>query len=269
MRTPEIPLLEHRFGDKAVLNPEDYISYREKAYKKKRPKIPRYGVFSFWPKMNDVVKKKYKAKENRFLGNMYPIQIFNHKDIKATFICLPFSAPASGAFLDLAFALGTEYAVMFGSCGVLTPSIERCEIIVPRKALRDEGTSYHFEKPTRFSHPSKLVLRHLDATLKANNIHYHKGWTWTTDAFFRETPRKVREYRKEGCISVEMEAAALFSIAKFRKKHIGAMIQADDCIGGERWDSRKIGTDLRTERARATRLLELSLEALHGIHDEL
>lgn len=263
------PLFEHRYADRAVLNPEDYIAYREKAYKKKRPKIPRYGTFSFWPKMNDVVKKKYKAKETKFLGGSYPIQIFNYGDMKATFMCLPFSAPASGALLDLAFALGTEYAVMFGSCGVLTPSIKRCEIILPRKALRDEGTSYHYQKPSRFSYPSKLILAHLDKTLKANDIHYYKGWTWTTDAFFRETPRKVREYLKEGCLSVEMEAAALFSIAKFRKKHIGAIIQADDCIGGTKWDARKERRDLRKERARATRLLDLSLEALNCIHIDL
>lgn len=262
----KLPLLNKKYTELAVINPEDLIAYIEKLRNKKRPKIPKYAVFSFWPEMYDVVKKKYKVRETKFLSRRYPILIFNHRGMKTAFLCLPAGAPWAGVLLEEMLALGCEYAIFFGAPGVLTPTIKRGEIIVPTKALRDEGTSYHYEKPSRYSYPSKLVLRCIEKTLRANNLPYLKGGTWTTDALFRETPRKVKIYYKEDCISVDMEASALFSIAKSRKKHIGAIFHAADCIGGKKWEPRMTKKMMRKEKANAKRVLKLSLESLYALH---
>jgi uridine phosphorylase len=263
------PILEHRYGDKAVINPEDLVKYIENVSGRKRPKLPRYALFTFWQYMLDEAKKEYGGRRSFFLGKPRPFQLFKYKDIKVALLGLPFSAPSSGAFVDLMFSLGTEYAIFFGSCGVLDPGIERSSMIVPSKALRDEGTSYHYEKPSRYSYPSRDVLNCIERTLKDNHIKYQKGATWTTDALFRETKRKVREYRREGCIAVDMEAAAFFSIAKFRKKHIGAIFCAADCVGGREWDPRRTRGAKRRDKTATRQVLRLSLETLNCIHNDL
>ena len=56
----------------------------------------------------------------------------------------------------------------------------------------------------------------LRETLAANGADYVLGKTWTTDAFYRETPGKIARRREEGCVTVEMEAAAFFAVAQFR-----------------------------------------------------
>ena len=64
------------------------------------------------------------------------------------------------------------------------------------------------------------------------------GMTWTTDAFYRETRAKVARRRQEGCIAVEMEAAALIAVARFRDVRLGVLLYAGDTLAGESWDHR-------------------------------
>jgi uridine phosphorylase len=264
-----IPFLTERFDESPVLSAEDFIKHLEEFRKRKRPKVPDYAVFSFWPSMYDVVKKKYKVRESKFLSDRTPFLTFDHKGMKVVFLVFPIGAPMSGAILEMMFALGTKYAIFFGAPGVLSPNIERCEIILPTKALRDEGTSYHYEEPSLFSYPSNLVLKHIERTLKSNEIPYYKGGVWTTDALFRETPRKVKENFKKGCIAVDMEASALFSISRFWNNHISAIFHAADCVGGKKWEPRISKKGMRKEKATATKVLELSIESLHSLHSEL
>lgn len=62
--------------------------------------------------------------------------------------------------------------------------------------------------------------------------------TWTTDGFFRETPAKVALRKKEGCLSVEMEGAAIFAVARFRGYQAGAIFYGGDDVSGKDWDPR-------------------------------
>ena len=99
---------------------------------------------------------------------------------------------------------------------MLDNSIGSGDITVPTSAVRDEGTSYHYLPPGREAYPSPQALDAVTKVLHRNRCRYVKGKTWTTDAFNRETPKKVKRRREQGCITVEMEAAALFAVAGFR-----------------------------------------------------
>ena len=75
--------------------------------------------------------------------------------------------------------------------------------------------------------------------LSEANIPFVKGKTWTTDAFYRETQAKVALRRKERCLTVEMEAAAFFAVAKFRRVAFAQMLYAGDDVSGLEWDPRR------------------------------
>ena len=62
---------------------------------------------------------------------------------------------------------------------------------------------------------------------------------WTTDAFYRETPERVARRRAEGCLIVEMEAAALFAVAQFRGVPLGYILYGGDDVSAETWDRRE------------------------------
>ncbi|MEM6529557.1 MAG: nucleoside phosphorylase [Chloroflexota bacterium] len=147
-------------------------------------------------------------------------------------------APLAGGFLDEIIALGAKQVIACGGAGVLDSDIPPGHLIVPTAAVRDEGTSYHYLPPGREVAPSPGAVDAIKATLERHSIPYHTGKTWTTDAIFRETPEKVKLRRNEGCLSVEMEAAAFFAIAQFRGITFGQILYGGDDVSGSDWDHR-------------------------------
>jgi uridine phosphorylase len=111
-------------------------------------------------------------------------------------------------------------------------------LVVPTSAVRDEGTSYHYLPPDRQVEASELAVAAIRATLDAHGVPYVTGPTWTTDGIYRETRERMRRRREEGCLTVEMEAAALFAVAAFRGVTIGQILYAGDDLSGDAWDER-------------------------------
>ena len=148
-------------------------------------------------------------------------------------------APLAAALLEEVIALGCSKFIACGGAGVLDKDVTAGRIIVPVSAVRDEGTSYHYLPPGREVAPSAEAVAAIERVLDAHHCDYVLGKTWTTDAFYRETPGKVRLRRTEGCLTVEMEAAAFFAVAKFRGVVFGQMLYAGDDVSGPEWDDRR------------------------------
>ena len=113
-------------------------------------------------------------------------------------------------------------------------------VIVPTFAIRDEGTSYHYQPPSRSIEPTPDALEALLATLNRHDVPFETGGTWTTDAFYRETRAKVERRVAEGCLAVEMEASALFAIARFRGVPIAQLLTTSDDLSGEEWSGMRL-----------------------------
>lgn len=147
-------------------------------------------------------------------------------------------APLAAGLLEESIARGCRKFVACGGAGVLNKEIAVGHIVVPTAAVRDEGTSYHYLPPSRDVQPSPEAVAAIERVLEHHNVPYVAGKTWTTDAFYRETPDKVRMRRDEGCLTVEMEAAAFFAVARFRDVTFGQMLYSGDDVSGEDWDAR-------------------------------
>lgn len=88
------------------------------------------------------------------------------------------------------------------------------EFLIPTKALRDEGTSYHYLPAARYAEPASEAVQAIEKTFRALGLPFRECITWTTDGFFRETRDMVAYRKAEGCATVEMECAALAACAK-------------------------------------------------------
>jgi len=170
-------------------------------------------------------------------------------------------APLAAGWLEELIALGGRAFVAAGGAGVLVPGIVMGHVVVPTAAIRDEGTSYHYLPASREVAPTDDALAAITATLDRRGIPHVAGKTWTTDAIYRETRDKVSRRVAEGCLTVEMEAAAFFAVARFRGVSFGQVLYAGDDLSGEAWDPRgwphhDTGRSL---------LLRLAAEAVLGI----
>jgi uridine phosphorylase len=165
-------------------------------------------------------------------------------------------APTAAARLEQVIALGCRKFIVCGGAGVLDSGIDVGNIVVPTSAIRDEGTSYHYLKPAREVAPTGRALAAIEAVLRENHHDYIAGKTWTTDAVYRETRSRMYRRRREGCVVVEMEAAAFFAVARFRRIECAQILYGGDSLAGRRWDHRGWNRHAMRER-----LFHLAAEA--------
>lgn len=180
---------------------------------------------------------------------MGPIPVYKmmHGDTSLTVVHPGLSAPFAAAVLEELIAFGCRKFIACGSAGVLDRSLASGTVVVPSAAVRDEGTSYHYLKPSREVTADPKVVQAIAATLRSHGITHRVGKTWTTDAFYRETPRRISNRKAEGCLTVEMECAAFLAVAQFRGVSFGQLLATADDLSGDEWDARDWGTNAHIE----------------------
>lgn len=148
-------------------------------------------------------------------------------------------APLAAALLEEIIARGCHKIIACGGAGVLDRELAVGHLLIPTVAVRDEGTSFHYLPPGREVTAHPRAIEAIEMTLQRNEVSYLLTKTWTTDGPYRETPEKIKLRRAEGCLTVEMEAAAFFAVAQFRGIPFGQILYAGDDVSGSAWDQRE------------------------------
>jgi uridine phosphorylase len=160
---------------------------------------------------------------------------FSHEGLHFGIIGGAVGAAFSVLLAEQAFASGCELLISLTSAGqIIAPSNGSGQapyFILIERALRDEGTSYHYLPPSRFAEADPALTQPVLAALQAAGRHVHLGATWTTDAPFRETGTAVAAARAEGILAVEMEAAALYAFARASGKPVLCFAQVTNQMG--------------------------------------
>lgn len=230
----DYPILEFDGEQEAVINPDTVLS--------KLDTMPEHVVICFFREVLLQLRMRYpmtvihqlgsESGDNPIYGmtvNDQPIAVF-HPGV---------GAPLAGAFLEEVIALGGRKFIACGGAGVLSSDIPVGGIVIPQSAVRDEGLSYHYLPPSREVQGNPEAIEAIKSTLTAHDIPYQVGKTWTTDAIYRETRKKVNARKAEGCLTVEMETASFFAVAQFREVIFGQLLYGGDDLGGEQWDGRE------------------------------
>ena len=168
-------------------------------------------------------------------------------------------APFAVLVAEELFASGCRLLISLTSAGQIVPAGPSPYFVIIDRALRDEGTSYHYAAPAAFAHADPaLVAAALDAVRRAG-LQAHVGASWTTDAPFRETAEAIEAARAKGILAVEMEAAALYTLAHSRSVAILCLAHVTNTMGLAETDFEKGAADGTSE---ALRLLEAIVAAI-------
>lgn len=143
-------------------------------------------------------------------------------------------APQAAMMLEKLVALGARRVLFIGWTGSLDPSLKPGEILIPEQAVSEEGTSRHYA-PDPHPRPAPAWTREIKQALEQEGIPFRSGVVWTTDAPYRETWKKIRDFQTAGVAAVEMETAALFTVAAFRRVEAAALLIVSDELSGTRW----------------------------------
>ena len=173
----------------------------------------------------------------------YPVYVMDYKGEKVCLAQAPVGSAPAAQFMDWLIGYGVEQIISTGTCGVLT-NIEENAFLVPVRALRDEGASYHYVAPSRYIEMQIEAVSAIEQVLEQLGIPYEEVMTWSTDGFYRETAEKVAYRKEEGCAVVEMECAALAAVAQLRGVVWGQLLfTADSLADLENYDSRDWGSE--------------------------
>ena len=206
-------------------------------------KLPKVAVGVFSRHLFYDVVEKFSCKEVGYIScaNVErEVFILRYKDVEITFFMAGVSGPWISADIEELRAQGVEKFIIFGNCGVLDSSIEDCSIIIPTKGFRDEGTSYHYLPESDTVDMNPKYIDEFIEILNEYNFDYTKGYTWTTDGFFRETPEKIKYFKENGCVCVEMEGTVIASVCKRLNLDYFTFYYAGDNLDSVEWDERSL-----------------------------
>lgn len=231
-----IPILEHDDNPIAVLSHD------------RQPEIvvPQKVIYAFLGTTVETYAKRHNAEVIEVFETItkdYPVYRITYKDQELCLCQAPLGGAAAVQLMDWLIGHGAKHIISAGSCGTLA-AIPENTFLVPVKALRDEGASYHYLAPSRYVETSGSIRSAIEKVLSEQELNYTECTTWTTDGFFRETADMVAYRREEGCLTVEMECASLAACAKFRGVEFGQLLYtADSLADAQKYDERGWGFD--------------------------
>jgi uridine phosphorylase len=148
-------------------------------------------------------------------------------------------APFAVLIAEELFASGCRLLLSLTSAGQIVPARQAPYFVIIDRALRDEGTSYHYSEPSDYGEADPELISLAANAIRSNGLRAIVGPTWTTDAPFRETAEAIEAAKRLGILAVEMEAAALYTFAKANKAQVLCLAHVTNTMGQSEQDFEK------------------------------
>ena len=157
-------------------------------------------------------------------------------------------APFAVLIAEELFASGCRLLLSLTSAGQIVPAGPTPYFVIIERALRDEGTSYHYAAPSQYGEADPALVAAAAGALQAQGLRAIVGASWTTDAPFRETAEAIEAAKAKGILAVEMEAAALYTFAKANQVRVLCLAHVTNTMaqtGAGFREGRRSGTSMR------------------------
>jgi len=172
----------------------------------------------------DILRTLASAGRTRRCGGWacYHTELFEFEQAGERFGIIGCAVGASFAVLlaEQLFVSGCRFLVSMTSAGQILEKGPLPYFILIDRALRDEGTSYHYLPPADFAAAEGSLVEAAMQAFADVALPIYRGASWTTDAPFRETAAAIERCRAREILAVEMEAAALYAFARVRRRPV-------------------------------------------------
>ena len=220
------PNYKGKHMEDALFHPEEFFAYKKFSAKF----FPQKWIITFQSSVERYARRRYKLKREKDIPFHRNVPYF-YKGIGFLRV-IGIGSPHTIVVFEELIALGAREFIVVGTAGGLQDQ----GVYVCEKSIRDEGTSAHYLAHDRYALPDKKLTAQLESSLLKAGVPFQRGVSWTIDAPYRETKAEIQKYKKEGVSCVEMEASALFVVARFRKVRVAAVFVVSDVVGEEKWE---------------------------------
>ena len=203
------------------------------------PHIDHPVILNLFEPYLEFLRKELRIKKTSLQRLRFPSMSFYSTTVgekKISLFGTPLGSPQAAIMLERLIAMGAKKILIFGCCGSLQSDLTVGHLVIPTEALSEEGTSAHYPLPRGVEAKADEKISRLCLEMsREKNFKAAFGKVWTTDALFRETRGKAKRYSGMGLLAVEMEMSALFTIAAYRKVHLGGFMVVSDELASLKW----------------------------------
>ncbi len=245
---PNVPITSHATEEPAVFLPENLLKRASSMMDKHRGRLPPCCLLDFDGELGPVARERFGAAPCRVWPCFHTTLLRIEGDgMEMGLIGGTVGAPFAVLVAEQLIALGCRHIIGYSSSGAISERLALPCLVVPDRAVRDEGTSYHYLPPAAWVHSRDEFPNILARHAVGCGLPVHRGATWTTDAPYRETRAQIERYRTDGILTVEMEAAALMALGKVRDVNTASLLHVTNTFATSDKDFQK-GPDDMNER---------------------
>jgi len=235
------PIIRHKaYGQPSVFVPENLLRESRRQNAISPGKVPTICVLDPDGDIVENLLARGQARPNEYWA-CYHTKMYDFEcgDMTLGIVGYAVGAPFAVLVAEQLFASGCQLLINITSSGQIVSREKPPFFILVEKALRDEGTSYHYIPPSDFSEIDDGLLKLLDGAFTELPEPVYRGATWTTDAPFRETEQAIAQAKQLGILAVEMEAAALYAFSRARSRPVICFAHVTNQMGNVEGDFEK------------------------------
>lgn len=240
---PGLPILTNKFyGKPSVFTPENLLREARRQKGLEQEAVPAICVLDPDGDLVDYLNEMGLAKRYKSWACYHTnLDTFLDMDLGLEFgiIGRVVGAPFAVLVAEELFASGCKFLISITSAGQISPAGQPPYLVLIDKALRDEGTSYHYLPPSSYSYLNPELRTVIELGWDETVMPLRVGATWTTDAPFRETEEAISFCNEQGILTVEMEAAALYALGTAKSQNIICFAHVTNQMGQTEGDFEK------------------------------
>jgi uridine phosphorylase len=219
-----LPLLNHPLHETSTFRPEDLVEAVRAQRRLTALDLPEVCVLDFDGDISDalVAAREVQACEGWpcFHTSMWALPV---GALHCGLIARTIGGPYAVLVAEQLAVCGVRAIIGLASAGRVGSGLPVPGVVVADRAIRDEGTSYHYLPAGETVEALPSLADALEAEVKAVGLPVRRGLVWTTDAPYRETSAQLDRYARMGALAVEMQAASLFAFAAARNVAVGVV----------------------------------------------
>jgi uridine phosphorylase len=238
--SPKVPILDHPVAEASAFTPEALINDVRQLRKLGNEAIPAICFLEFDGDLTDWLVGQGIAQPFHawacFHTAMFSLEL---EGVECGIIARTIGGPYAVLIAEQLQAAGAKLIVGLTSAGRVAPELPLPGLVVADRAIRDEGTSYHYLSPGEDATCPLYLTQPIARELTRSGFTVRTGMVWTTDAPYRETRGQLQKWAIEGALAVEMQAASLFAFGKTRGAQVAVVARVSNAVDheGEQFDT--------------------------------
>ena len=265
MSAASYPNFAGKHAEEAIFTPADFAAYLRRVGALESYQPPAGVVLCYQRSLYNHVLQAEGLKSPERRGALHGLLLLPSTSGRVGLLGqFGIGAPAAAAALEELAAMGTSAFVSVGTAGSLQRDLDIGDLVLCEAAIRDEGVSHHYLPPAKLATAAAAMNTALGAAMRQAGVPYRAGVSWTIDTPYRETVAEARRYQAEGVLCVEMEAAALFAVAKVRGLQVASAFTISDSLADLVWNPQFHGPPVQ---AGLITLYEAAVSALQAMKE--